>query len=115
MLFQAGEGRREPKREGDQLSISSERMKQMESVSPAVSEMSGTESRGLFVPNSYLSAVDSDSCSLNLSITDADLHRITTALDHIDIEIKGRVVLEGTVNRIQWTKPTTIGHSARLG
>ena len=52
------------KREGDQLSISSERMKRMRSVSPAVSEMSGTESRGLFVrPQQVLyvvDAVDSD-------------------------------------------------------
>ncbi|KAJ3502195.1 hypothetical protein NLJ89_g8996 [Agrocybe chaxingu] len=52
------------KREGDQLSIASERMKRMRSVSPAVSEMSGTESRGLFVrPQQVLyvmDAVDSD-------------------------------------------------------
>jgi len=34
------------KQEGDQLSISSERMKRMRSVSPAVFEMSVTESKG---------------------------------------------------------------------
>ena len=34
------------KQEGDQLSISSGRMKRMSSVNPAVSEMSGTESKG---------------------------------------------------------------------
>ncbi|PPQ89789.1 hypothetical protein CVT25_008168 [Psilocybe cyanescens] len=48
------------KREGDQLSISSERMmKRVRSVSPAVSDMSGTESRGLFVrPQQVLYVVD---------------------------------------------------------
>jgi hypothetical protein len=47
------------KQEGDQLSISSERMKRMKSVSPAVSEMSGTESKGLFVrPQQVLYVVD---------------------------------------------------------
>ncbi|KAF9521830.1 hypothetical protein CPB83DRAFT_801138 [Crepidotus variabilis] len=47
------------KREGDTLSISSERMKRMRSVSPSVSEMSGTESRGLFVrPQQVLYVVD---------------------------------------------------------
>ncbi|KAF8881150.1 hypothetical protein CPB84DRAFT_1851646 [Gymnopilus junonius] len=47
------------KREGDQLSISSERMKRMRSVSPAVSDMSGTETRGLFVrPQQVLYVVD---------------------------------------------------------
>ncbi|KAF8954514.1 hypothetical protein BDZ97DRAFT_1928178 [Flammula alnicola] len=47
------------KREGDQLSISSDRMKRMRSVSPAASDMSGTESRGLFVrPQQVLYVVD---------------------------------------------------------
>jgi len=47
------------KREGDQLSIASDRMKRMRSVSPAVSDMSGTESRGLFVrPQQVLYVVD---------------------------------------------------------
>ncbi|PPQ81000.1 hypothetical protein CVT26_003679 [Gymnopilus dilepis] len=47
------------KREGDQLSIGSERMKRMRSVSPAVSDMSGTETRGLFVrPQQVLYVVD---------------------------------------------------------
>ena len=47
------------KREGDQLSISSDRAKRMRSVSPAVSDMSGTESRGLFVrPQQVLYVVD---------------------------------------------------------
>ncbi|KAH9478928.1 hypothetical protein JR316_0009391 [Psilocybe cubensis] len=49
------------KREGDQLSIASERMKRVRSVSPAVSEMSGSgaESRGLFVrPQQVLYVVD---------------------------------------------------------
>jgi hypothetical protein len=47
------------KREGDQLSISSERMKRMRTVSPVVSEMSGIESRGLFVrPQQVLYVVD---------------------------------------------------------
>ncbi|KAF8155388.1 hypothetical protein B0H34DRAFT_798582 [Crassisporium funariophilum] len=48
------------KREGDQLSVAGERMmKRVRSVSPAVSEMSGTESRGLFVrPQQVLYVVD---------------------------------------------------------
>ncbi|KDR66670.1 hypothetical protein GALMADRAFT_147723 [Galerina marginata CBS 339.88] len=49
-------------RDGDQLSIAEERMiksKRMRSVSPAVSDMSGTESRGLFVrPGQVLYVVD---------------------------------------------------------
>ncbi|KAF9030400.1 hypothetical protein BJ165DRAFT_1535704 [Panaeolus papilionaceus] len=47
------------KREGDALSIASERMKRMRSASPAVSDMSGTETRGLFVrPQHVLYVVD---------------------------------------------------------
>jgi hypothetical protein len=47
------------KREGDQLSITSDRMKRMRSASPAVSDMSGTESRGLFVrPSQVIYVVD---------------------------------------------------------
>lgn len=45
------------KREGDQLSI--ERAKRLRSVSPAVSDMSTSESRGLFVrPQQVLYVVD---------------------------------------------------------
>ena len=45
------------KREGDQLSI--DRSKRLRSVSPAVSDMSGSESRGLFVrPQQVLYVVD---------------------------------------------------------
>lgn len=45
------------KREGDQLSI--DRAKRLRSVSPAVSDMSGSESRGLFVrPQQVLYVVD---------------------------------------------------------
>lgn len=50
------------KREGDQLSIASAsemRRKKFRSVSPAVSDMSGVESRGLFVrPQQVLYVVD---------------------------------------------------------
>ncbi|KXN84932.1 hypothetical protein AN958_11915 [Leucoagaricus sp. SymC.cos] len=47
------------KREGDQLSMSIERMKRMRSASPAVSDSSGAESRGLFVrPQQVLYVVD---------------------------------------------------------
>ncbi|TFK62634.1 hypothetical protein BDN72DRAFT_827296 [Pluteus cervinus] len=47
------------KREGDQLSIQRERAKRMRSVSPAVSDMSMSESRGLFVrPQQVLYVVD---------------------------------------------------------
>ncbi|KAF8871899.1 hypothetical protein CPB84DRAFT_1899641 [Gymnopilus junonius] len=47
------------KREGDQLRISSERMKRMHSVSPAVSDMSRMETHGLFVrPQQVLYVVD---------------------------------------------------------
>ena len=50
------------KREGDQLSIASAsemRRKKLRSVSPAVSEMSGVETRGLFVrPQQVLYVVD---------------------------------------------------------
>jgi len=46
-------------RDVDQLSIASDRMKRMRSVSPAVSDMSGTESMGLFVrPQQVLYVVD---------------------------------------------------------
>jgi hypothetical protein len=50
------------KREGDQLSISSAsemRRKKLRSVSPSVSDMSGVETRGLFVrPQQVLYVVD---------------------------------------------------------
>jgi hypothetical protein len=50
------------KREGDQLSIASAsemRRKKLRSVSPAVSDMSGVETRGLFVrPQQVLYVVD---------------------------------------------------------
>lgn len=47
------------KREGDQLTTGIERMKRMRSVSPAVSDASGAESRGLFVrPQQVLYVVD---------------------------------------------------------
>lgn len=47
------------KREADQLSITSDRRKRMRSVSPAVSDTSCTESRGLFVrPSQVLYVVD---------------------------------------------------------
>jgi hypothetical protein len=47
------------KREGDQLSVTSDRMKRMRSASPAVSDMSGIESRGLFVrPSQVIYVVD---------------------------------------------------------
>lgn len=47
------------KREGDQLTMGMERMKRMRSVSPAVSDSSGAESRGLFVrPQQVLYVVD---------------------------------------------------------
>ena len=51
------EGKGSLKREGDQLSI--ERAKRLRSVSPAVSDMSNSESRGLFVrPQQVLYVVD---------------------------------------------------------
>jgi len=54
-----GESKGTLKREGDQLSITSDRMKRMRSASPAVSDMSGTESRGLFVrPSQVIYVVD---------------------------------------------------------
>ena len=47
------------KREGDQLSVTSDRMKRMRSASPAASDMSVTESRGLFVrPSQVIYVVD---------------------------------------------------------
>lgn len=47
------------KREGDQLMMGMERMKRMRSASPAVSDGSGAESRGLFVrPQQVLYVVD---------------------------------------------------------
>jgi hypothetical protein len=47
------------KREGDQLAMGMERMKRMRSASPAVSDGSGAESRGLFVrPQQVLYVVD---------------------------------------------------------
>lgn len=47
------------KREGDQLMMGMERMKRMRSVSPAISDSSGAESRGLFVrPQQVLYVVD---------------------------------------------------------
>ena len=57
--FVRADGKGLLKREGDQLSITSDRMKRMRSASPAVSDMSGTESRGLFVrPSQVLYVVD---------------------------------------------------------
>ncbi|KAF9477702.1 hypothetical protein BDN70DRAFT_994783 [Pholiota conissans] len=54
-----GKGSTGLKREGDQLSIASDRMKRIRSVSPAASDVSGTESRGLFVrPQQVLYVVD---------------------------------------------------------
>ena len=51
------DGKGSLKREGDQLGI--ERSKRLRSVSPAVSDMSGTESRGLFVrPQQVLYVID---------------------------------------------------------
>ena len=57
--FVRNDGKGLLKREGDQLSITSDRMKRMRSASPAVSDMSGTESKGLFVrPSQVLYVVD---------------------------------------------------------
>jgi len=56
------------KREGDQLSIASAsevRRKKLRSASPAVSEMSGVETRGLFVrPQQVLYVMDADGADL---------------------------------------------------
>jgi hypothetical protein len=58
-LYGKGDSKGILKREGDQLSITSDRMKRMRSASPAVSDMSGTESRGLFVrPSQVIYVVD---------------------------------------------------------
>jgi len=58
-LYGRGESKGILKREGDQLSVTSDRMKRMRSASPAVSDMSGTESRGLFVrPSQVIYVVD---------------------------------------------------------
>jgi len=35
---------------------------------------------------------------------------VTTAYEHIDIEVEGGVVLERTGNRTRWRRPTVIGH-----
>lgn len=58
-LYGRGDGKGMLKREGDQLSVASDRMKRMRSASPALSDMSGTESRGLFVrPSQVIYVVD---------------------------------------------------------
>jgi hypothetical protein len=47
------------KREGDQLQVSFDRMKRMRSASPVASDMSASESMGLFVrPQQVLYVVD---------------------------------------------------------
>ncbi|KAH7904412.1 hypothetical protein BJ138DRAFT_1119440 [Hygrophoropsis aurantiaca] len=54
-----GKGNGALKREGDQLTVGTERTKRLRSVSPAVSDMSTSESRGLFVrPQQVLYVVD---------------------------------------------------------
>ena len=63
----------------------------------------------------HLSVGDSDSFLLSPSITDVDLHRVTTVFNRIDSEIEEGVALKRTGNRPRWRRLTTIGDPARFG